>query len=114
MKEHKLVVLASPLPGKEAEFDRWYDIHAQELVRLAPPLHSSQRFRAVTPSVGEQPPHPHLVIAEWRADDLAASWAKQQEAWATGVFTPVPEDAFNLATVQHWFYEPISPRYEKE
>ncbi len=109
MGEYKLLVLSNPIPGEEEQFDRWYGNHLGELRALSPFLGSAARFRRVD-GPGERPSHQHLVIADWHADDLAASWrehiASIEKATAARSFTP-PPPAFDAATAQHWIFAPI-------
>lgn len=114
--DYKLLVLSNPMPGHEAAFERWYDVHVRELVNHAEPLLAAERFRRVDATAGQRPPYQHLVISDWRAHDLAGSWQRHLESFtagvASGAFTPPPA-AFDAASAQHWMFAPIGPRLQK-
>jgi len=116
MADYKLLVLERAVPGREAELDRWLDVHLRELVREAPPLMSAQRFRSVDAATGDRPPHSELVVCDWRADDLADSWARHLDALnagvAAGTYTPI-SDALDRTTSLHWLFQAVGPRLQK-
>ena len=116
MNDYKLLVLENAVPGREAEFDAWLNVHLEELVQKAAPLRTAQRFRSVEPSPGDRPPHPHLVLCDWRAENLADSWTRHLEALhdgvAAGTYTPLTT-ALDRTSSLHWLFEPAGPRLRK-
>lgn len=73
MSRHLMCVMTSPQPGKEQEFERWYDEqHIPDLLRV-PGIVSAQRFKL---SAHQHKPPPfsqtYMAIYEIDADDLAA------------------------------------------
>lgn len=70
MSCHQLVVLTKSVPGREAEFEAWYDTqHLPDLLRV-PGVVSARRFRVrkVT-SPTEAPSWMSLALYEIEADD---------------------------------------------
>ncbi len=69
MKNHVLMVLSNPVPGREAEYNDWYDnVHLGEVLAL-PGFVAAQRFaRAGEPVAGELE-HRYLAIYEIEGDD---------------------------------------------
>ena len=112
MSDYKLLIMSNPVPGREDEFEDWYDIHSREMVRTAKHVVGVQRFRRVETQAGDRPPYRHLVIAEWQADNLDTSWEQHIAAFrvgvAAGTLSAVPS-AFDTSSNPHWFYEAISP-----
>lgn len=112
MQDYKLAVLANPVVGREAEFDEWYDIHVREIVQTKYVV-GAQQFRGVDRGEPElQSPYRSLVIADWRADDLEASWSDHYQAFkdavAAGTMTPLTP-SFDASSAQHWFFREASP-----
>jgi hypothetical protein len=70
---HLMCVMTVPAPGKEAEFERWYnEQHFQDLLDL-PGLVAAQRYR-LSPVQPKAPPFPqtYLAMYELETDSLEA------------------------------------------
>jgi hypothetical protein len=67
-----MVVMSNPVPGREEEFERWYqEVHLPELVALDGFV-SAQRFnREVT--LGAAQSWPHMAIYEIESEDIEAT-----------------------------------------
>jgi len=77
MSDHVMVVFTNPVPGREDEYNRWYnDVHLGEVLRT-PAMIAARRYRLVD-GVGsrEEPQHRYLAIYELESDD-AKSTLKQ-------------------------------------
>jgi epsilon-lactone hydrolase len=71
---YSYVVLTRAVPGREAEFDRWYDErHLADVLRI-PGIISARRFNLVYQKTTnlEAPPWRSLAIYEIEADDPQA------------------------------------------
>lgn len=116
MKDYKLLVLSSPARGREREFDDWYEVHLAELVRSSEAVVGAQSFRRVDVSVAQPPVHQHLVVADFRAEDLAGAWERHLHNFRAGVETGIftaPPDAFDAAAPLQWMFEPVGPHLRK-
>ena len=69
MTKHLLIVVTNPVPGREQEFNRWYDgQHLDDVLKL-PGFVAAQRFK-LTMDSAQSLPGPYLAIYEIDADDL--------------------------------------------
>ena len=79
MTHYKLLVMTQPKPGREAEYDKWYDeVHLVEMCQV-PGFKSAQRFRLRPTPKAEaggveyvSPGLDYLAIYEVETDDLDA------------------------------------------
>jgi hypothetical protein len=76
MARHVFLVFSNPVPGKEEEFNSWYDnIHIHEAL-TSPGFVGAQRYRIsddqVMPAAAEKLPR-YLTVYEVDTDNLAAS-----------------------------------------
>lgn len=72
MSRHLMCVMTSPTPGKEQEFERWYDEqHVPDLLRV-PGIISAQRFK-LSEHQHKPPPFTQsfMAIYEIETEDLA-------------------------------------------
>ena len=93
-----MVVLSSPLEGKEEEFDEWYERHVREVLTI-PGFIAGQRFVAPAidlglPSVRPPLTQQHMVMWEIEGDPEAAMEALRQVRVAKTF--PVPH-VFDIA-----------------
>lgn len=71
MSKHLMCVMTSPVPGREEEFQRWYDEqHVPDLLRV-PGVTSGQRF-CLSGYQHKEPPFPqsYFAIYEIETNDL--------------------------------------------
>ncbi len=65
------IVETRPTPGREDEFNQWYEnVHVPEVLRM-PGFLSGQRYRVVDPETSELPRY--LAVYEIESDDIAAT-----------------------------------------
>lgn len=65
------LVLTSPTPGAEDEFNEWYDnVHVPEVLQM-PGFLSGRRFRLVSPDPADSPRY--LAVYEIESDDIQAT-----------------------------------------
>lgn len=63
--------MSEPVPGREAEFERWYqDVHLPELIVLDGFV-AAQRYRRVR-VLGAAQSWPHMAVYEIETDDIDA------------------------------------------
>lgn len=93
MARYKLIALTNPVPGREDEFNRWYDeFHLPETCAV-PGVVGGQRYRRVgTPKPnGDSPRYEYFVVYEVETDDPEQTLALLQEHIATGRIGRSPE-----------------------
>ena len=72
MAAYTLVVMTNPAPGREDEFNTWYDTqHLADVLRLDG-FTSAQRFKL---GEGHEGPHKYLALYNMECDDPAAALA---------------------------------------
>ena len=70
---YKILVLANAVPGREAEFDRWYTERHVPGVLGTPGFKSAQRFELAATQVTPNPgPHRYVTIYEVETSDIQA------------------------------------------
>lgn len=105
-KKHLLLALTNPLPGRGAEYNRWYDEVAYPTYKSLPGLVPLGRFKAV--DVPKMFPFEmenqfeYLSLYYFEADDPAQFMEKIKEAFAHR-----PEYGFSEDIDQSRFCEPI-------
>ena len=71
MPRYKLVVLTSPLEGRETEYHDWYqNVHLRDVVAIDG-IKSAQRFR-LAKALAEHETFPYLAIYDVETDDVQA------------------------------------------
>ena len=84
-----MVVQTGCEPGREAEYDDWYDnTHIPEVLAV-PGFVGARRYRVHRPAGDETPAsHPYLSVYEIDADDLTAPMQELRARSAAGRTTP--------------------------
>lgn len=83
MNKHILLVFTNPRPGREGEFNAWYEaVHLPEVLQVAG-FAAAQRFVARTGLRGEEPEHRHLAVYEVEAQDLPDAMSALKRAAAS-------------------------------
>ena len=106
MAKHVLLALTNPVPGKDAEFNDWYDNVAVPVYRSLPGLVPLGRFRAV--DVPHMFPFErdnefgYLSMYYFEADDPAKFMEELKASFADH-----PEYSFSSDIDQSKFFEPI-------
>lgn len=87
MPKVKLIALTTPLPGKEAEFNDWYqNAHLPEVTSI-PGFQGAQRFKLVAKLMGDDN-NQYLAIYDAEVDDPGALLAGMGELAQSGKMTP--------------------------
>ena len=82
MPRYKLVVMTSPLEGREDEYHDWYqNRHLRQVVAL-PGFIKAQRFRLAT-ALAEHETFPYLAIYDVETDDIDAVLAEMRSRAGT-------------------------------
>jgi hypothetical protein len=69
MAKYLLVVQSSPTPGKEDEYNRWYnDVHLKDVLKI-PGMVSAERMTLVPEIFGDNVQHRYLAIYTAETDD---------------------------------------------
>jgi hypothetical protein len=114
MSRSILVVISSPKPGQEDEYNRWYtDQHLRDVLEL-PGFVSAQRFKlAVGPPTGGVPGS-YLAIYEYESagsdEDLQLAFTLLQNATQSGQI--VISQAMDPAQVFASLFAPITEKLE--
>ncbi|MET8980019.1 hypothetical protein ABZX85_30890 [Streptomyces sp. NPDC004539] len=102
-----LLVLSTPLPGREAEFDHWYDHTHIPQVSALPGWTSARRLRLHPARLSDQlPPSPYRCLTVWDIDgDPAAAFTAHDEALAAGRLDLTT--AVDPSGVAAWTFQPL-------
>jgi hypothetical protein len=110
MPKYTFVVLTNPTPGKEAEFNRWYNEQHIPDVLQAQGFVAAQRFRLADTQMGDDTnkPYKFLALYEIETDDLAASL----KDLASRANTPemVMSDAIDIKNVGAFVFTPAAEK----
>ncbi|MDM8010962.1 MAG: hypothetical protein QUV08_08370 [Parasphingorhabdus sp.] len=102
MPRFKMLVLSSPVDGRDDEFNRWYDdVHLPDVFRV-PGVVGAERFRMRS---GDQ--WKYLAIYELDCDDSAAVEAELMKR--AGTADMVMSEAFDMASFFMGSAETITP-----
>lgn len=101
---HRLLVLSNPAPGKEREYNAWYEEH-MDLVLTVPGIDAAQRFRFSDDQFPADliPPSDHRFLAIY---EVSADPAAVIEALMAPEMADVPE-VFDRASERAWWYTAI-------
>lgn len=110
MTRHVLVVLSNAAPGRDHEFNDWYDQEHLRDVLSVEGFVSAQRFCLSDAQLrpDEPPPHRYLAIYEIEAPDLAVP-LRQLLAGVTDGTIPLSE-TLDLPSLSAYAFTPITPR----
>lgn len=104
MARYKLVVMSNPVPGREADYEAWYqDSHLQQMIEV-PGVVSAQRFRPAE-VLSVRDPVKFLTIYEVETNDIKAFLAELLSRAKAGKVTS--SDSMQSDSVYGVFYEPI-------
>jgi hypothetical protein len=109
--KHVLVVLTSPNPGQEDEFNHWYDeTHLAEVLRI-PGVVSAQRFRVsdaqLAPELTSLDGAPYLAIYEL---DVAPEQIADALMSAIGDGSVTLSEALDMGAVGAWLFSALGAR----
>ena len=106
MARHHLLAFTNPVPGREDEFNRWYDEHHLTDMLAMPGFLWGQRFRVADATGQGKADWQYLAMYEFESDDPDGLMADVRERIAAG---KIPRsDA--LAGFMGVLAEPIGPR----
>lgn len=109
MATHRLIVFTEPRPGREAEYNEWYDrVHLKEVLEVEGFV-AAQRFEIALSQIGDaggDAPSRYLAIYEIEADDLEAALEKLN----AGAATMQMSDAFDAEAARAIAYTAIGSR----
>ena len=75
MSVYKLVVMTTPVEGREDDYNQWYQgIHIPQVLTI-PGMQGAQRFKA-TRSLNDRKPYPYLAIFDIETDNIAGVFAE--------------------------------------
>ncbi len=102
MGKYVMIAQSAPLPGREAEYDAWYDaVHMKDICAL-PGVTGGRRFTA-TPFAMPEPGAPRIAIYDIETDNPAAFMAEMGRRSADGTITR--SDAMDRSAAKMWIYE---------
>jgi hypothetical protein len=105
--KHLLVVFTEPTPGREDEFNDYYEnLHLDEVIATTG-WDSAQRFKLVDQQ-GAPCSLPYLAIYETEAEDSKEVLARLNATRKQRV----QSDALNRATAAVWVFAATGPRHE--
>jgi hypothetical protein len=109
MPRYTFVVLTNPVPGKEAEYNEWYNKqHIPDVLNI-PGFVCAQRFRlADTQMGGDQKAHKYLALYEIETNDLSATF--KELAARRGTPDMVMSDAIDLNGANAAVFEPVAEK----
>lgn len=106
------IVFSDPLPGRDDEFNEWYDnVHVPELLAV-PGMVSAQRYRLRDAAIyhaegGAVPDHRYAIIYEMEGD-VDAILGKIQQGVADGQIHMA--DCLDMSSWRLSFWEPRGPK----
>jgi hypothetical protein len=104
--KYKLVVLSSPVKGREEEYNAWYtNQHLDDVVAI-PGFASAQRLKLHQPVTGEYK-NPYLAIYEMDAEDPQSAMKALTDVVAGGGMFIT--ESLDLSTIQCAIFEVCSP-----
>ena len=84
MARHHLLAFTNPVPGREAEFERWYDEHHVPDMLAVPGVMTAQRFRLSDATGQGDPGWSYLAFYELDTDDPDTLMAEIRRRIADG------------------------------
>jgi mannose-6-phosphate isomerase-like protein (cupin superfamily) len=110
MAKHIFVALTNPVPGKEAEFNKFYDeVHVPDVLG-APGWVAAQRYRLTSEQRPDQsPPYRYAAIYEVECEDgeILAPLKQRPDVGPIGRPNPPLWDAKN----EVWIFTEVGPRH---
>lgn len=102
MGKYVMIAQSAAKPGREDEFDAWYDaVHMKDICAL-PGVTGGRRF-AATPFAVRGPGAPRLAIYEVETENVAEFMAEMGRRSADG--TIARSDAMDREAAKLWIYE---------
>ena len=109
MPRYTFVVLTNPVPGKEAEYNEWYNMQHIPDVLNVPGFVGAQRFRLSDTQMGDdKKTHKYLALYEIETNDLAATF--KEMAARRGTPDIVMSDSIDLKGANAAVFEPVAEK----
>jgi hypothetical protein len=106
--DHRLLVLSNAAPGRDAEFNAWYDAHVPHVLEV-PGIDAAHRLRfsadQFPADVMPASPHTYISIYEVSSDPASIIEALLAPQFAEGL-----PDAFDTASERAWWYTAVGER----
>jgi hypothetical protein len=107
MAQYCFVVVTDALPGREEEFNAWYDQpHLADVLRV-PGFVAAQRFKLLTQAQGSQPGR-YLALYEIETEDPEAALAELTRR--SGTEQMIISEAMDMSKVSAALFAAIGPR----
>jgi hypothetical protein len=90
-----MMVMANPVPGKDAEFNSWYDGHIRDIMKL-PGMIRAQRFKMLSRTGRPDPAFSYIILYEFTGSQDAITAAMGTAAKEGRL--AIPDKAFVLKT----------------
>src|ERR1700749_1626086 len=108
MAKYSFVVLTNPTPGKEAEYNDWYNnIHIPDVLNVKGMV-GAQRFRLADQQMGGKPQHSYLALYEIDTDDLQETLDDLKSR--SGTEDMVLTDAIDLKGAMAAIFTPVADK----
>jgi hypothetical protein len=109
MAKYTFVVLTNPTPGKEAEFNEWYNkVHIPDVLNV-PGFVAAQRFKLADAQFGDsERDHRYLALYEIDSDDVQACLNELQKR--VGSADMEISDAIDMKDVFAAMFTPVADR----
>jgi len=102
-RKYVFVVFTRPAPGRESEYNAWYDDqHLPDVLKL-PGFVSAARYRYTRVDGTNTASHPYLALYTLETDDIAATQAALDAAANTP--SMLISDALDLPATQASYFE---------
>ncbi|MET0179738.1 MAG: hypothetical protein ABW194_04570 [Novosphingobium sp.] len=107
MARFRMIMLSQALPGREADYESWYDdIHIPDMLQV-PGCVAAQRFRVVKDVLGKTS-YPYCTIYEFEADSADAAMGAMFGAMQAGKVRM--SDTVDPTSGQGFFIEEVRER----
>ncbi len=110
MPRYTFLAFTNPTPGKEDEYNQWYEEHHLKDVLQCPGFVSARRFRLADTQFEfntVQPPYRYLALYEIETDDVAASL--KEIVNRAGSADMVMVDAIDMGSLFAPLYQEVTP-----
>ena len=116
MAKYIMMVRSNPLPGRDDEYNDWYDRHALPQFVATPTIVAAQRYKLAPVEPPDYPgyekaKHRYMVMYEIETDSLERT---KQIVWSPDNIGRIPPSrAFDASSVDCQFYLPFGRRVTK-
>lgn len=110
MPRYTFLAFTNPTPGKEDEYNKWYEEHHLKDVIQCPGFVSARRFRLADTQFEFntiKPPYQYMALYEIETDDIQASL--QEIVKRAGTADMVMIDAIDMSNLFAPVYQEVTP-----